>query len=272
MRRVPRRTVGGAAAGLVVGVIAGAGVLSLAAVAVAHGLEAADRDPADLVEATHLPPLLTLPGEAVTLRYDVYCAPPGVDPESGVPCDADGTVYIRAGDVGSFRMLPLRLDATASQGRYWAEVPSDVVEAPGGFSYYAVLRSKTSGATTRLPAGGPLAPLRSRQLGPRITVSLGRHLFGATRRAAARVASASWGGAAGQVGLEQGPELQPIGGSSFDVGTGDVVHVLDEANKRVLRFARGVAKPSSVSVDVRGTIADLAIGADGGMAVLETVG
>jgi len=272
MRKVPRRRIAGATAGVAAGVIAGVGVLALAGVSIARGLETADRDPAALIDATHLPPLLTLPGEAVTLRYDVYCAAPGADPESGVPCDAGGTAYVRAGDFGLFRAVPLRLDAAASQGRYSAEVPSDILGALEGFSYYAVLRSNTSGATTRLPAGGQYAPLRSRPLGRAITVNLGSHAFGAPRRATARVASASWGGAPGQVGLEQGPELQPIGGSSFDVGATGVVNLLDEANRRVLRFAPGAAPPSSVAVGVRGTIADLAVGADGGMAVLETVG
>ena len=269
--RVPRRTLAGAAAGLVAGVIVGVGVLALTGVAIAHGLGAAD-DPAGPIDATHLPPLLTLPGEAVTLRYDIYCAPPGADPESGATCDAGGTVYLRAGDFGAFRAIPLRLDAAASQGRYAADVPSDIARASGGFSYYAVLRSKTSGATTVLPAAGPLAPQRSRPLDRAITVGLGTHVFGAPRRATARVASASWGSAPGQVGLEQGPELQPIGGSSFDVSAAGVVSVLDESNRRVLRFAPGAAKPASVPVGVRGTIADLAVGADGGMAVLETVG
>lgn len=272
MRDVRRRTIAGVATGLAAGVVAGVGVLALAGVAIADALRATDRDPAALIDATHLPPLLTLPGEAVTLRYDVYCAPPGTDPESGVPCDAGGTVYVRGGDSGSFRAVPLRLDAAASEGRYSAEVPADIARASEGFSYYAVLHSTTSGATTRLPAGGPVAPLRSRPLAKAVTVRLGSHAFGASRRATARVASASWGSAPGQVGLEQGPELQLIGGSSFDVGSGDVVHLLDEANRRVLRFARGAAKPSSVPVDVRGTIADLAVRADGGMAVLETVG
>src|SRR5207249_8896436 len=126
--------------------------------------EAGDRDPAALIEATHLPPLLTIPGEPVTLRYDVYCAAPGSDPESGAPCDASGTVFVRARDVGPFRPLPLAVDASASQGRLVAEVPADIARVGGGFSYYAVLRSRATSASTTLPAGGPFAPMRSRPL------------------------------------------------------------------------------------------------------------
>src|SRR5262249_37590361 len=62
------------------------------------------------------------------------------------------------------------------------------------------------------------------------------------------------------------------GGGSWDIGRGRVVNVFDEANRRVLRFAPGGGAPTTVPLDVRGTIADLAIALDGGMTVLETVG
>ena len=114
--------------------------------------------------------------------------------------------------------------------------------------------------------------MRSRPLGPAITVDLGAHAFGSVRRATARAAAASWGAGPAQIGLEPGPEQQPIGGSSFDVGRDGAVHLLDEAKRRVLRFAPGAATPAVIPTDVRGTIADLAVGDDGTMAVLETVG
>src|SRR5438128_10830714 len=103
--------------------LVGIGVLGWTGAAIANRSSSEDLDPARLIAATHLPPLLTAAGEAVTLRYDVYCPPPGNDPESGAPCDAGGTVYVRPGGAGTFRQLPLRLDATASEGRYVAVVP-----------------------------------------------------------------------------------------------------------------------------------------------------
>jgi len=268
--RLGRRIALGAATGVLAGLITGLGLIAATGAATARGLGAAASDPGGLIDATHLPPLLTLPGEPVTLRYDVYCAPPGPDPESGAPCDAAGTVFVRRGNAGQFQPLPLRVDPGAGEGRLVTDVPGDVAEA--GFSYYAVLQSRTSGAATMLPAGGPLAPMRSRVLEAPVVVELGTHVFGKLRHPSARVASAGWGAAAGQVGLEQGPQLQPIGGASFDIGPGGLVVVLDEANRRVLRFAPGRAAPSAVSLGVRGTIADLAVGQDGGMTVLETVG
>src|SRR5262249_7007287 len=151
-------------------------------------------DPSRRIDASHLPPLLTLPGEQVALRYDVYCAPPGPDPEAGAPCDAGGTVFVRPGTAGAFRPLPLRVDPGADEGRLVADVPADVTTGRDGFSYYAVLRSRTSGASTVLPSGGPLAPMRSRVLTAPVVVALGTHAFGRTSQASARVASASWGG------------------------------------------------------------------------------
>jgi hypothetical protein len=260
------------AAGIVAGAVAAAGMLVSAGVGAAGGLATADRDPTALIEGTHLPPLLTIKGEAVTLRYDVYCTPLGADPDSGAPCDAAGTVFVRAGDSGPFRAVPLHVDATASEGRYAAAVPDDIVASPKGFSYYAVLRSVSTGAETVLPSGGSAAPQRSRPLDEPTLVSLGSHVFGSPRRPTARVATASWGSGDGQVGFEQGPELQPVGGSSFDVNASGVVSVLDEANRRVLEFSPGFDRPRQVPIGIRGTVADLAVGGDGSMTVLETVG
>jgi hypothetical protein len=105
-----------------------------------------------------------------------------------------------------------------------------------------------------------------------IPVDLGTHRFGVVGKASARVASAHWGSAPDDAGIEEGPQLDPIGASSFDVDAAGTVTVLDEARHRLLRFPRGrPASPQAVPVDVRGTIADLAVRSDGGSYVLETV-
>src|SRR5204863_4543046 len=67
------------------------------------------------IDATHLPPLLRLPDEKVTLRYDIACA--SADEAEG-ECRGSGTVYVRAGDAGPFQPLPLGLVAQAPEGRY----------------------------------------------------------------------------------------------------------------------------------------------------------
>ena len=156
-----------AGAGLLTGVAAGAALLALAGVAVAHRLTvAADADPSRLIEATHVPPLLTAADEPSELRYDIYCAPPDLDPDSGAPCDAEGTVFVRPGSSGAFRPIPLRVDPGATEGRYVAPVPEAVASGQDGFSYYAVVRNARTGAETTLPAGGAEAPRRART-GPR---------------------------------------------------------------------------------------------------------
>src|SRR5437870_835583 len=60
------------------------------------------------LDAAHVPVLLNLPGEAVVLRYDVYCVNDSGD------CSPSGTVYARAGQSGVFRTFPLQVDTGVS--------------------------------------------------------------------------------------------------------------------------------------------------------------
>jgi hypothetical protein len=268
-----RRSLSSGLAGLVLGGLLGVALLVTGGVAVAHRLAwTGDRDPGALIEAAHVPPLLTAAGDSAQLRYDIYCAAPGADPESGAPCDAGGTVYVRSGGSGAFRALPLRLDAHAPEGRYVADVSPEIATSRTGFSYYAVVRNNASGAETTIPAGGAAAPQRSMPLGQPVSVSLGTHVFGRVHVSDARVASASWGDGEASVGLEGGPQETPIGASSFDVDTTGTVTVLDEAHRRLLRFTHGGGSPVAVPVAVHGTIADLAVASDGTSYVLETAG
>jgi len=258
---------GGLAAGAAVGICAVA-----VASAVAAGRSAAsEKDPARIVDAGHLPPLLRLRGEPVTLRFNVFCPAPGDDPFGGAPCDAGGDVFVRAGRSGPFRPLPLRRTDDVADGRYAASVPADLAGSPEGFSYYAVLRNEAGGASITVPSGGAAAPQLSLPLEHAVEVDLGTHAFGSTRRADARVASAIWGTAPGQVGLVHGPAFGPIGPSAFDVApNGDVV-VLDQANGRVEHW-RGGRLAAAVPIDVTGGIADMAVEADGSVDVLEPTG
>lgn len=220
-----------------------------------------------VLDATHLPPLLRLPGEAVALRYDVHCAPQG-ELEPG-PCDAVGRVFVRSGMQGSYRELPLRVDDSVAEGRYVANVPLDLARAPEGFTYYAELSSRSAGSSLTLPAGGVRAPQHSALLRNPVEVRLGAHRFGDVRRADARVFEAKWGNGPAEVGLESGRNLPPIGASSFDVDSAHNVYVLDQAHRRVLRSAIGRTR-HAIPVAVDGTIADLAVAPNGTMYVLES--
>jgi hypothetical protein len=238
-----------------------------AAAAVAqHGAEQAD----PFLDATHLPPLLTSSNEPVELRYDVYCGrdvDSPEDPES--PCNATGTVFVRAGDTGLFQPLPVRVDATAVEGRYVATVPGELSGSQAGFSYYAVFTAEGGSRQAVLPSGGADAPQQSLPLGDSVEVALGRHVFGKTREPDTRVAETTWGDGSFQVGLEQGRNPTPIGASSFDVDASGRVVLLDEAHKRILRWGRGERLPSQVPLRINGTLADLALAGDR-LSVLES--
>jgi hypothetical protein len=261
-RRTRRRvaTVGGA----VVGTIAGS------ALALLTDVGTAQRDiapPEPWIEATHLPPLLTAPGEAVELRYDAYCASAENVDE---PCEVEAAVSVRRGSSGTFHALPVTEERGAPEGRLVAAVPDSIARFHEGFSYYAVLRDVRTRATTTLPAGGAEAPQISRPLVRPTEIPLGKHAFGAVRRANARVVSARWGSGQGEIGLEPGRQLAPIGGSSFDIGPDGSVHVLDQANRRVVRWPRAGGAPDEELLAINGTLADLAAGSDGTTYVLET--
>jgi hypothetical protein len=252
--------------------LAGAAVLLLGPASGATGSPPAPPalDPARIIDATHVPPVITLPGEPVTLRYDIYCPPPAGS--QGDECDAAGTVYVRTGDTGAFRPVPLTLDRHAAEGRWAARVPPDAARSRDGFSYYAVLRNQAAGTQVTLPAGGAAAPQRAYAAAAPIAVELGPHAFGRTRAATARPFSALWGDGAADAGLEGGREADPVGPGSFVVAADGTVTVLDQVHHRALVQAPGAAAVRDVPLDINGTLADLAGGGNGPLWVLESAG
>jgi hypothetical protein len=254
MRRPSIRSLAGGAAGIAAGVIGGVVLTSVSAAGPGPSQGAGA-----LIDATHIPPVLTLPGEPVRLRYAIVCAPR----DDGLPCDGSGTVYIRRGG-GAFQALALRRGDESKDGRYYVDVPA------GDFQYYAVLRDNVTGATVTLPTGGADAPQVSLQMRDPVSVWLGRHVFGRVRAPDARVAQANWGSAPQDVGLGGSRELGFSGPSSFDVEADGSVDVLDSVNARVMRWARGrrevIALPGTTE------LADFAVGADGGFDVLDALG
>lgn len=222
------------------------------------------------LEVSHLPPLLTAPGESVTLEYEAFCVGGGEPADDGA-CSVGGTVH--ASTAGGRRSLVLPLEPVLSPvgRRLVARVPADIAGAPGGFEYFAVLQEDGAGPIT-VPAGGSKAPHRSIRLVDAVDVELGAHVFRKPRAASERAAEASWGDKASQIGLEEGRNLSPIGASAFDVGRAGTVYVLDEAKRRVLRWRRGASTPEHVPVSIAGTLADLIASSDGTLYVLETVG
>jgi hypothetical protein len=252
----------GVLAGGAVGVVATA----LTGTAVAQHVPA---PPQAVLEATHLPPLLTLPGEPVRLSYDAHCIPAGVeDPEWS--CDASGTVYVRAAGGTTFSPIPLRSQQSNGQRQLTTVVPPALTSGSGGFEYYAQIRSPATGGSLTTPAGGAEAPHRSLLMSDAVDVSLGAHRFGSTTLGD-RVASAPWGDGPYDAGLEQGKNIGAIGASAFDVERSGTVLLLDEAHRRLLRWGRGTKTPTRVPLSVDGRLADMIAGDDGSIYVLETV-
>jgi hypothetical protein len=257
MRRPSIRSLAGGAAGIAAGIIGGIGLTSLSAAGPAA------LGPRITVDGSHIPPALTLPGEAVRLRYAIVCNPR----DDGGPCDGAGEVYVRAGQTGPFERLALRRGSDSRDGRYFADLPASITASEKGFSYYAVLRDDATGDTATLPSGGAAAPHRSLPLQDAAEVDLGAHAFGQTRKPDARPIEASWGGGPGQAGLAGSRELGFVGPSAFDVDAAGRITLLDQVNGRAERWSRGRAV--AVTLSVTSGLADFAVEPDGSLDVLE---
>jgi hypothetical protein len=253
-----RRLLGGALAGGLAGVVTGA-VIATAAPGV-HEQGEPDIAPTAIIDAAHVPPLLTIPGEPVTLRYTIVCPGSGGEPFAD-SCDASGDVYVRAGTSGPFTRVPLRRTADSLEGRYAVDVAPAIAGSSDGFSYYAVLRNDAADVSMTLPAGGATAPQRSLPLARTVAVRLGNHRFGSTHAADARVVDAPWGADVGEVALDGPPGGLELGPSAFDVAPDGAVVVLDGGNSRLERWADG--RVSAVRADVDGAADDFALAPDG---------
>jgi hypothetical protein len=256
MRRPGIRSLAGGAAGIVAGVIGG---IALTSVSAASGPTATAPD----VDAVHVPPVLTRASEPVTLRYAIVCAPR----DDGEPCDGSGSVFVRAGQSGPFQQLALTRGEDSRDGRYFVDVPREIASSRAGFSYYATLRDRASGASITVPAGGSAAPQRSVPLSVAASVALGEHVFGRDREPDKRVVAAAWGSEVGQAGLVGSRELGFVGPSSFDVSADGSVVVLDQVNARVQHWSRVGVK--ATSLEVSAGLADFALEPGGVMDVLE---
>ena len=258
MGRPAIRSLVGGAAGITAGVLGGIGLGAIPP----QDAPSSPGAPA-AIDAAHVPPLLSLPGEAVTLRYAIVCPPR----DDGAPCDGSGEVYARAGQSGEFTKLELRRGDDSRDGRYFVELPAEIASARDGFSYYAMLRDNSSGATITVPSGGAAAPHRSLRLHQPTEVRLTAHAFGRVRKADARVVEAPWGNDLGEVGLSGTRELGLAGPSAFEVGVHGDVSLLDGVNRRVERWSRGRA--SAIPIGTTALLSDFAVEPDGTLDVLE---
>jgi hypothetical protein len=157
----------------------------------------------------------------------------------------------RSGDA-SFDELPL---ATVGQGRASFSIPARYTTG-SGLDYYVEIGDE-HGQSRAVPQAGSSAPQHSWTVGRWVTVDLGTHAFGETRRGSV-VVTAPWG--------ELG-QRDRVGPSAFDVGTGGAIVVLDQMNRRLAVY-RG-ARPRYVPISFLGGEGDLAIAPDGTTYVLD---
>ncbi len=252
--------------GLLAAALAGATSFVVAGSAIAQrGAESTSL----LLDATHMPRLLTAPGEQIDLDYDAVCIDPEVE-DAEASCAVEGWVFLRAGTKGEF--LKLALEKVGPSGsRLSARVPEAIARSRTGFSYYAEIEAASGTAVMTLPAGGAVAPHRSLPLERTVEIDLGKHRFDEPTRPDERVASAAWGTGPNDAGLEQGRNLAPTGASAFDVDPSGTVIVLDQAHRRLLRWRKGSALPTRVPVAIAGTLADMSLAPDGTIYVLESL-
>jgi hypothetical protein len=175
------------------------------------------------------------------------------------------------GGRGDYQEIPLRERSTHGFRQLAADVPQQLTAARDGLEYYAVIAPAGGESRLLLPPGGVGAPYRVYRLVDPVEVDLGAHRFGETHSPSARVATARWGDGLLDVGLEEGRNLDPIGASSFDVDASGAVSVLDEAHRRLLRWAPGENAPARVPLSIDGLVADVTVAGDGSIYVLESV-
>jgi hypothetical protein len=251
----------------VLGLALGAATAMLLSTVLLGASAAADRhQPTSqaILEATHLPPLLVAAGEQPKLVFDVHCAPAGLeDPEQ--PCAVTGSLFVRRSVSGPFSESPLHAEEDQGLRRMTASLPER--SGGGAFEYYAELES-SGGERLRVPADG--ATYRSYPFADPIDVRASEPDATSVRRGT-RVATASWGDGPSDAGLEQGRNVDPIGAASFDVDARGSVILLDEAHGRALRWVPGGARPARIPLSIDRRLADMTLGGDGTLYVLESV-
>ena len=108
-----------------------------------------------VLDATHLPPLLTAPGRADRARATTSTARRPSDEIADAGCDARGTVFVRASGARSFASPPARNRAAKRRPPARGRRPGRARRGTGGFEYYAVLEAPAVGERSRFPPAEP---------------------------------------------------------------------------------------------------------------------
>lgn len=253
-----RRRRVGVLAGLGIGLLAGV----LASTVLSAPLPAHSSATATALDVTHNAPLLSMSNERVELAYQVTCPyAQNLDHE----CKPSGVVHLKtlAGTVD----LPLSPGGPARDSQLYATVPSGYLLPGSALSYWATFTDATSGAQATLPRAGAGAPSTLWVLSSAQRISL-PGTFDPERAPDAQVVSGGWGAGTGRFGLEEGDQSSTIGAASFDIDPQGILSILDQVNRRIVRYQAGTLL-DSVAVDVTGARGDLSEASDGTYSVLE---
>ena len=239
-RRFPRRTlVIGLAAGSLIGAAFGVAMLSGAGQHTAVG-----PTPAVL----HAAPAIVDAHTDVRLGAATVCAQPDADPCRITRADA----FVRPFGVSGWTQV----DGRPTEGGFAFTVPAQLVP-PDGFAYW--LRFTTAaGADVAYPPGGEGSPLRVlTTAGLPVRQIPGTFSWDERRSPDQDVVRMRFGSDDGQVGRTVATKDDPsMGPSSFDVGPGGGLYVVDWVNRRVEafspsgRFVRALPLPSDQPMDI----------------------
>ncbi|MDP9296525.1 MAG: hypothetical protein M3O88_07530, partial [Actinomycetota bacterium] len=252
-RAMKRRwLVAGAAAGVALG-------SAIGAFAVAAPSQAA-RVPS--IRVLHAGPAFARPGRPVELTAATACERPSA-PECTV---AGASASIRSGSGEGWTQV----GAVRSDGGFRFSVPGFAVRS-SGFDYRLTFRTVAGGTTSYPPTGVPLHVSSTAGLPASAVDSPFSWL--SVRKSHRRELFLPYGTGPGQVGLEGGgPDRDLLGPSSFAVGPGGAISVVDWVNDRVEVFdggkpVRSIPTPAHRSFDLAlgtgGTDYLLTIGTDG---------
>jgi len=249
--RRPRRLFGrwgllGLVAGLAVGSTLGAVASSRPA-----------KLPAPRFLVLHPSRALVRAGTPVGLIAGVLCRPSG-SPGCGI---ISATAHVTT-PRGTSRSVP----GARAEGGYRFTVPAELVPDEG-FSYWLEFTTAT-GASLAYPPSASANPLRVRTTAGLPITEVAPFSWRDLADPDATVVFLPYGSEPGQVGRTAGgPDRDPLGPSSFAVGSDGSIDVVDWVNDRIEVFSRNGQLTRTLPTPVHRTL-DLAIGIDGSLDLL----
>jgi hypothetical protein len=223
-----------------------------------NGTAAAAVAAPDRLAMTSASPTIAIAGEPLTLAYiNTYGAE--------LPT---GTLFVRNDTQPGFTTIPMVAGPSpaGTSNALVGKVPAAQVSGRE-LRFYATFRDPASGRTVTVPAAGPAGADRAMVVTDPIEVPLGTYQYGQLTAPAAVVARAGPTEVGWQRPAGDGPRIGP---QSFDIAADGAVWLLDNVNRRLLRWSPGSERQPSRVVPLAFAPLDFALGPDGMFYVTET--